>query len=98
MIASLPTGASRAELEELLLDDVPHGDLTTEALGIGAVPATMRFTARDVMVASPVNDAAALIAMCGGEVELAACCGATLTHGAPILTARGPAGAPTRRR
>ena len=93
MIASLPTGASRAELEELLLDDVPHGDLTTEALGIGAVPATMRFTARDVMVASAVNDAAALIAMCGGEVELAACCGATLTHGAPILTARGPAGA-----
>ncbi|PYF04057.1 molybdenum transport protein [Rhodopseudomonas faecalis] len=93
MTASLPTGASRAELEDLLLDDVPHGDLTTEALGIGAVPAIMRFTARDVMVASAVNDAAALIAMCGGEVELASCCGATLTHGAPILTARGPAGA-----
>ena len=25
---------SRAELERLLSDDAPHGDLTTEALGI----------------------------------------------------------------
>jgi len=25
-----------AELEQLLVDDVPYGDLTTEALGIGA--------------------------------------------------------------
>lgn len=27
--------AFRSELERLLADDVPHGDLTTEALGIG---------------------------------------------------------------
>ena len=32
-----PTAASRSELERLLADDVPHGDLTTDALGIGSV-------------------------------------------------------------
>jgi hypothetical protein len=32
----METMASRAELERLLEDDVPYGDLTTEALGIGA--------------------------------------------------------------
>ena len=32
----MPTVASRAELEQLLADDVPYGDLTTDALGIGA--------------------------------------------------------------
>jgi molybdenum transport protein len=87
------TSASRAELEGLLFDDVTHGDLTTEALGIGAEPATMQFLARDTMVVALVKDAAAIIEMSGGHVELAACCGSILTPGELILTARGPAGA-----
>src|SRR5262245_52673749 len=37
----MPTVASRTELESLLEDDVPYGDLTTEALGIGASPGIM---------------------------------------------------------
>jgi len=89
----VPTSASRAELEGLLFDDVPHGDLTTEALGIGGAPATMQFLARDTMVVALVRDAAAIIELSGGQVELAACCGATMTPGELILTARGPAGA-----
>jgi molybdenum transport protein len=51
-----PTAGSRAELEALLADDVPHGDLTTEALGIGAVLGIMRFTARDAMVLAFAED------------------------------------------
>ena len=89
----LRTAASRSELEQLLLDDVPHGDLTTEALGIGALPGAMQFTARDKMVLALAEDAAALIELAGCEVELRACSGTALEPGAPILSARGPASA-----
>ena len=57
----MPIAASRAELERLLDDDVPHGDLTTEALGIGERPGVMRFVARDPMVLALAEDAAAII-------------------------------------
>ncbi len=59
------TVASRAELERLLEDDVPHGDLTTEALGIGAVSGVMRFSARAPMVLALAEDAAAIIEFAG---------------------------------
>jgi len=87
------TVASHAELERLLEDDVPHGDLTTEALGIGAVSGVMRFSARAPMVLALVEDAAAIIEFAGGSVELLASSGAALGQGAPILEARGPAAA-----
>lgn len=83
--------ASRAELEELLADDVPYGDLTTDALGIGAVPGTMAFTARDRMVLALAEDAAAIIELAGGKVDLHASSGTALEPGSPILTAHGPA-------
>ncbi|WBU30879.1 ModD protein [Rhodopseudomonas palustris] len=83
--------ATTAELERLLDDDVPCGDLTTEALGIGAAPGVMRFAARDPMVLALAEDAAAIIRLCGCEVELVASSGSRLAEGAPILTARGSA-------
>ncbi|RTE92038.1 ModD protein [Bradyrhizobium sp. LVM 105] len=83
--------ASRAELERLLEDDVPYGDLTTEALGIGTIEGVMQFAARSPMVLALVEDAAAIIALAGCEVELFAASGAALEQGAPILEARGPA-------
>lgn len=89
----LPTIASRAELEELLADDVPYGDLTTDALGIGAALGTMAFTARDTMVLALVEDAAAIVELAGGQVELHSSSGTALETGSPILTARGPASA-----
>lgn len=88
-----PTVGSRAQLEELLADDVPYGDLTTDALGIGAVAGAMQFTARDAMVLALAEDAAAIIELAGCEVELFAASGTALEQGAPILTARGPASA-----
>lgn len=87
------TVASRAELEALLHDDVPYGDLTTEALGLGSQVGVMRFIARDPMVAALVEDAAALIELAGAGVELLVRSGATMDKGAPILTAHGPASA-----
>ncbi|MGO9359467.1 MAG: ModD protein [Xanthobacteraceae bacterium] len=89
----MATVASRAELEALLADDVPYGDLTTDALGIGDVPGTMQFAARDPMVLALAEDAAAVIELAGGRVELNAASGTRLEPGAPILSARGPAGA-----
>ncbi|HTO59778.1 MAG TPA: ModD protein [Bradyrhizobium sp.] len=89
----MPPVASRAELERLLEDDVPHGDLTTEALGIGASPGIMRFEARDHMVLALAEDAAAIIELAGGRVEMQAKSGARLAPGAPILTAHGEAAA-----
>jgi molybdenum transport protein len=89
----MPAVASRAELEDLLTDDVPYGDLTTEAVGIGAAAGTMQFTARDKMVLALVEDAAAIIDLAGCEVDLFASSGTVLEPGSPILTARGPASA-----
>jgi len=85
--------ASRAELERLLADDVPHGDLTTEALGIGAAHGVMRFVARDAMVLALAEDAAAIIELAGCRVELSARTGHRLAPGMPILTAHGEAAA-----
>lgn len=87
----LPTAASRAELEQLLADDVPYGDLTTEALGIGAVSGVMAFTARDSMVLALAEDAAAIIELAGCRVDLHAFSGEAIGKGSPILTAYGPA-------
>jgi molybdenum transport protein len=86
-----PTIASRAELENLLADDVPYGDLTTDALGIGGAAGMMQFTARDTMVLALVEDAAAIIELAGCRVELFASSGTMLEQGSPILTAHGPA-------
>lgn len=83
--------ATTAELERLLDDDVPCGDLTTEVLGIGAASGVMQFNARDPMVLALAEDAAAIIRLCGCEVELSASSGSRLAAGAPILTARGSA-------
>jgi molybdenum transport protein len=88
-----PTIASRAELEELLADDVPYGDLTTDALGIGSASGLMEFAARDKMVLALVEDAAAIIELTGCQVELHVGSGNMLESGSPILTAHGPASA-----
>ena len=85
--------ASRSELEKLLADDVPHGDLTTEALGIGALEAEMVFTARDPMVLAEAESAAALLKLAGcDEVTLKARSGDWMTLGSAILVAKGSVG------
>lgn len=89
----MTSAATRAELERLLEDDVPFGDLTTEALGIGAAPGIMQFAARDPMVLALAEDAAALIELAGCRVKLLARSGTVLASGAPILTAHGEAAA-----
>ncbi|CCE04011.1 ModD protein [Bradyrhizobium sp. STM 3809] len=87
----MPATASYHDLDALLRDDVPYGDLTTEALGIGAMPGEMLFSARDRMVLALAEEAAALIELAGCRVERLAYSGAMLEKGAPILRASGAA-------
>ncbi len=84
---------TRAELERLLADDVPYGDLTTDAIGIGDTPGQLDFAARDPMVVAEVESAAALLELSGCRVELATHSGAALAEGAKILAAKGSAAA-----
>ena len=83
--------ASRMELEALIADDVPYGDLTTDAIGIGDTPGELTMAARDPMVAAEVESAAALLELTGCRVTFAVRSGAMLATGSSILTAVGPA-------
>lgn len=82
-----------AELDRYLAEDVPYGDLTTHALGIGERPGRMVFRARHAMVVAASEEAARLITRVGAQVV-----GPILPSGyaaAPgeiILTAEGKAG------
>jgi len=82
---------SRTELERLLFEDTPFGDLTSETLSLGRAAGEMRFAARGAMIAALVEEAAGLIEIAGGEVSLFCTAGAALRPGEPILSARGPA-------
>lgn len=83
--------APLSELQRMLADDVPYGDLTTEALDIGHMSGEMTFVARDSMTLALVEEAASIIELAGCRVELRARSGDDLPAGSPILTARGAA-------
>lgn len=93
MEPAIQSPATRSELEQLLVDDVPHDDLTTYVLGIGARPGEMAFAACDAMVLAEAESAVALIELAGARAWLAARSGDRLEAGAAILLARGPAAA-----
>ncbi|MGC9449060.1 ModD protein [Cereibacter johrii] len=75
----------------LLQEDLPHGDLTSRALGIGPAPGRLRMAARDPMVLAGVEEAARIFALLGARAEVAAPSGAERAPGAPILAVEGPA-------
>jgi molybdenum transport protein len=89
----MTSASSRAELEQLVADDTPYGDLTTYALGISHVPGQMEFLARGAMIVAEAESAAAMLEIAGCHVKLVTASGAALAPGAPILYAEGPAGA-----
>ncbi len=86
------TAAFPSELEALLADDVPFGDLTTAALGIGGAAGQMTFRARGPMVVAEAESAVALLRLAGCDsVSAQAHSGDSLDAGALILTAAGTA-------
>lgn len=84
--------ATRSELEALLAEDAPHGDLTTLSLGIDTRPAVMRFSARADMVVAGIGIAQGLIELVGGAVRVLVEDGQAVVPGSALLVAHGPAG------
>lgn len=89
MSAMLPD----TRLAELLAQDAPHGDLTTDALGIGALPGAICYAARDAMVLACAEEAARMLGLAGAAPDLLRPSGSRLTPGEVFLTAAGPAAA-----
>jgi molybdenum transport protein len=80
-------------LEALLAEDVPDTDLTTGALGFGAMPGRMSFTARSAMVVAGIEIAGDMLRLAGATVHVEAASGDHVDKGARLLTAEGPAAA-----
>ena len=80
-------------LDRLLADDVPNGDLTTLALGIGGVSGVMEFRARDDMVVAAIEIAADMIRRVGADASISMPSGSKANAGTLLLTAKGSAAA-----
>jgi molybdenum transport protein len=87
----MPTTVSRTELEGLLADDVPYGDLTTEALGIGTSAGRIRFTARGAMVVAAIEEAGVLFDLTHVGVKLHVRSGDAVEPGSLLLEGEGSA-------
>lgn len=77
------------QLEKLLREDAPHGDLTTEALGISGRLGTIRFVARAAMVVAAIDQAAAMLRLAGGAIDRQARAGDTAAAGDCLLEGSG---------
>lgn len=84
---------SDADLDRFWAEDVPYGDLTTQALGIGAIPGRMVFRARADMVAAATEAAARLIVRAGASVTDIMVSGRAARAGDVLLVAEGAAAA-----
>lgn len=89
----LAAGLRDDALRALLIEDAPHGDLTTRALGLSTAPAQIRFKARGPMVVAGIEAAARLLHLCGVEVRLICASGAAVAAGETLLHGHGPANA-----
>jgi molybdenum transport protein len=79
------------ELRRWLAEDVPHGDLTTHALGIGSHHGHIRFEARQAMVAACIEEAGRIMALAGADVIECVPSGTALQTGRLLLAAQGQA-------
>lgn len=84
---------SDADLDRYLAEDVPYGDLTTHALGIGGVAGRMVFRARAAMVVAASEEAGRLITRSGASVAEVLPSGSAAQAGDVLLCAEGPAAA-----
>lgn len=79
------------QLHALLAEDVPYGDLTTEALGIGNQIGTLTFATRQAMTVCGIEEAARLLELTGLGVECVSRSGQQLPADTLLLTATGAA-------
>jgi molybdenum transport protein len=79
------------ELERLIAEDVPYGDLTTEALGIGTERGRIRFAARNAMVVAAIEEAAVIFGLAEIDASLHVHAGDAVDPGALLLVGDGSA-------
>lgn len=84
---------SAAEIQRLIAEDAPYGDLTTQSMPIGESAGTLSFAARADMTLAASEEAAAMLQACGAHVHELLASGSTLPAGQIFLRASGPAGA-----
>lgn len=85
------TVLSDGELDRLLQDDTPSGDLTTESLGMGAAAGWLGFWPRGPMVVCGTEEAARLFERVGARARLLAPSGSALGAGGALWTVAGSA-------
>ena len=79
------------DLRRWLAEDVPYGDLTTHALGIGNSHGRITFEARQAMIAACSEEGGRIMALAGAEVIECVPSGTALQTGGLLLAAQGPA-------
>lgn len=84
---------SDTELSALLNEDVPYGDLTTEAFGIADERGWIRFAARGDMILACAEEAERMLTLAGAAPRRLAASGDRLAAGQVFLAADGRAGA-----
>lgn len=84
-----------ADLERLLFEDAPYGDLTTEALRIGGIGCRITFVARAAMTIAGVEDAA-LLTLVGVTAHPKAVSGEMVAGGRVLIEGEGLAAAVLR--
>jgi molybdenum transport protein len=82
---------SDARIDELIAEDVPYVDLTTEVMGIGGRQGTMRYFTREGCVVAGTPYAARVAQRLGCAVSWAETPGARVDVGAELLVVRGSA-------
>jgi molybdenum transport protein len=93
VISPAPAVLSDQELHQLLAEDVPFGDLTTDSLGIAGHLGRLRFFARDPMVACGTEEAVRLFQLCGAQAKIHTPSGTAAPTETLLLEASGNAGA-----
>jgi hypothetical protein len=65
-----PCALPDAELQRLLAEAVPYGDVTMEVLGIACIPGTLRFAARGAMTVCGTEECVCLLALVAARAPL----------------------------
>lgn len=82
---------SDSALQELIQEDVPHGDMTTMGLALGDAPGRVVMAARQPMTVCGTEEAARLFELYGASATVIAPSGTHVLAGAELLSAHGRA-------
>lgn len=80
-----------AEIDQIIAEDAPYGDLTTRLAGISDKPGRITFAARDPLTLSGVEEAVRIFEHLGAQIDFAAEPGLEAKPGTMLLEAHGNA-------